>query len=476
MNRLIIPSLLLILLAAQGTDLSAQCLAGISVDPPNGSQNLTIQFTGEGIIPGTEYPCDDPLLPAGWSSTPFTIGSPCLVPDGSAPDGSDYLWVGARDATGKRWVETSDYDMSGGGTIFFEIRYGTDVSTDCPGPNRTDQGVSLEYSINGGADWSKITYYTPYSTDTTFTDWNSFEYLVPAAAQTTSTRFRWYQNSVSNDLSDKWGLNNINITSIADVTSWEWDFGDMATSDQQNPEHTFATYGVYSVSLTITTAGGCTATETTDIYINSVPTIDDLTETDIPSTGTGVEITLTGITDGGVGGQTLLLSATSSNPASLTIESVDYTSPATTGIIRVTPDSLACGDATITARVEYTNLTTNFYDELFTVHVTDNTLPWITCPEDMTINLPEGECTSVVSYDVEFGDNCPGATIEQTAGLPSGSPFPSGTTINSFVVTDAMGNQVTCAFIVSVTEDIPPEITCPEDIVGSECNNNITIT
>ncbi|MFN2378904.1 MAG: hypothetical protein ABR519_01680, partial [Bacteroidales bacterium] len=176
MNRLIIPSLLLILLAAQGTDLSAQCLAGISVDPPNGSQNLTIQFTGEGIIPGTEYPCDDPLLPAGWSSTPFTIGSPCLVPDGSAPDGSDYLWVGARDATGKRWVETSDYDMSGGGTIFFEIRYGTDVSTDCPGPNRTDQGVSLEYSINGGADWSKITYYTPYSTDTTFTDWNSFEY------------------------------------------------------------------------------------------------------------------------------------------------------------------------------------------------------------------------------------------------------------------------------------------------------------
>lgn len=476
MNRVLIPSLLLILLAAQVTDLSAQCQAGISVDPPNGSQNLTVQFTGEGTMPGTDYPCDDPLLPAGWSSTPFTIGSPCLLPDGSATDGSDYLWVGARDVSGKRWIETSDYDMTGGGTIFFEIRYGTDASSDCPGPNRIDQGVSLEYSINGGADWSKITYYTPFSTDTTFTDWNSFEYQVPAAAQTTSTRFRWYQNSVSNDLSDKWGLNNINISSFADVTSWEWNFDDMTTSDQQNPEHTFATYGIYSVSLTITTAGGCTATQTTDIYINSIPTIDDLTETDVSSTGTASEITLTGITDGGVGGQTLFLSATSSNPSSLAVASVDYTSPATTGIIRVTPDSLACGDATITARVEYTNLTTNFYDELFTVHVNDNTLPWITCPEDMIINIPEGECTSVVNYNVEFGDNCPGATIEQTTGLPSGSSFPSGTTINSFVVTDAIGNQVNCAFIVSVIENIPPEIICPEDIVGSECNNTITIT
>jgi PKD repeat protein len=41
------------------------------------------------------------------------------------------------------------------------------------------------------------------------------------------------------------------------ITSWEWDFGDGNTSDEQNPFHTYAEEGIYEVSLTITTAEGC---------------------------------------------------------------------------------------------------------------------------------------------------------------------------------------------------------------------------
>ena len=41
--------------------------------------------------------------------------------------------------------------------------------------------------------------------------------------------------------------------STGNPTSWSWDFGDGATSNQQNPTHTFADLGSYSVTLTATT-------------------------------------------------------------------------------------------------------------------------------------------------------------------------------------------------------------------------------
>jgi hypothetical protein len=53
------------------------------------------------------------------------------------------------------------------------------------------------------------------------------------------------------------------------------------------------------------------------------------------------------------------------------------------------------------------------------------------------------------------------AALVQTEGLPSGSVFPVGTTVNTFVVTDASGNTATCSFEVTVTDDQNPDLTCP---------------
>lgn len=49
-------------------------------------------------------------------------------------------------------------------------------------------------------------------------------------------------------------------------TSWLWDFGDGNTSTSQNPEHTYSSGGVYTVSLMIRNADGGT-TETKEDYI-----------------------------------------------------------------------------------------------------------------------------------------------------------------------------------------------------------------
>ncbi|MEM6685919.1 MAG: HYR domain-containing protein, partial [Bacteroidota bacterium] len=43
-----------------------------------------------------------------------------------------------------------------------------------------------------------------------------------------------------------------------------------------------------------------------------------------------------------------------------------------------------------------------------------------------------------------------GFPMTQTAGLPSGSDFPSGTTTNTFEATDTAGNTITCSFDVNV--------------------------
>ncbi len=49
------------------------------------------------------------------------------------------------------------------------------------------------------------------------------------------------------------------VTSVDPVIGYQWDFGDGGTSVLPNPTHIFST-GIYTIQLTITTAGGCTAT------------------------------------------------------------------------------------------------------------------------------------------------------------------------------------------------------------------------
>lgn len=84
----------------------------------------------------------------------------------------------------------------------------------------------------------------------------------------------------------------------------------------------------------------------------------------------------------------------------------------------------------------------------------------ITTPTDLaTIGFPNMHIILNVNGSV------PGAlTVTQTAGLPSGSTFPVGTTVNTFQTTDGAGNTATCSFNVKVVDNENPVITCPANI------------
>ncbi|MBL0017562.1 MAG: HYR domain-containing protein [Bacteroidetes bacterium] len=97
----------------------------------------------------------------------------------------------------------------------------------------------------------------------------------------------------------------------------------------------------------------------------------------------------------------------------------------------------------------------------FTVTVTDNQLPTITCPANATANTGVGVCTAVVNFTAPVGaDNCSGPITVQTTGLASGGSFPLGVTTNTFRVTDASGNSATCSFTVTVSDLQAPNAIC----------------
>lgn len=53
------------------------------------------------------------------------------------------------------------------------------------------------------------------------------------------------------------------------ITGWSWSFGDGGNSSLQNPTHTFSALGSYTVTLTVTTASGCSNT-----YSNTVQVVN----------------------------------------------------------------------------------------------------------------------------------------------------------------------------------------------------------
>ena len=88
----------------------------------------------------------------------------------------------------------------------------------------------------------------------------------------------------------------------------------------------------------------------------------------------------------------------------------------------------------------------------------------VTTPNDIAL----GYCDASYTYAIPTGDDNCGVTVTQIAGLPPGSTFPVGLTVNTFEISDPSGNTVTTSFTVDIRARYMPFAT--PDI--SICNNN----
>ncbi|GBL34769.1 mucin-22 [Filimonas sp.] len=101
-------------------------------------------------------------------------------------------------------------------------------------------------------------------------------------------------------------------------------------------------------------------------------------------------------------------------------------------------------EVTLTGTDAVSNVATS---TTFTVTVTDNEAPVISCPQDLTVNANYAGCT----YNGSIGlasvtDNC-SATV--SGPIPAG-PYSVGTTTVVWTATDASGNTSTCSQIITV--------------------------
>ena len=120
--------------------------------------------------------------------------------------------------------------------------------------------------------------------------------------------------------------------------------------------------------------------------------------------------------------------------------------------------------------VEYLITDVNGNDTIcgFTVTVIDTEAPILEAPVNITYVQVEGECESVVTFEIPVGtDNCPGALTIQTdnTGLTTGDIFPVGVTSLCYLSTDASGNQTPLCFDVVVLDtEAPVVLQCPGDV------------
>ena len=90
-----------------------------------------------------------------------------------------------------------------------------------------------------------------------------------------NANFTWSDNLLTVNFTDT------SSDSDGSIVSWSWDFGDGNTSTAQNPVHTFAANGAYSVALTVTDDGGASKTKTQTVAVSDGTTpevfVDDIT-------------------------------------------------------------------------------------------------------------------------------------------------------------------------------------------------------
>jgi hypothetical protein len=146
----------------------------------------------------------------------------------------------------------------------------------------------------------------------------------------------------------------------------------------------------------------------------------------------------------------------------------------------------AAGVTTIAYTVRETGDTTR-YTCSFTVTVTDNQNPTVTCPGNKNATLSSGCNTTQTGTAATVSDNCAGFALTYalsgaTTGsgngqVPGGQKFQAGVTTVLYTATDGDGTgATTCSFTITVIETLKPTVNCPSSTnvtVGANCQTEL---
>jgi gliding motility-associated-like protein len=269
--------------------------------------------------------------------------------------------------------------------------------------------------------------------------------------------------------------------------------------------------GVANITVTVND-GMATTSRTFEVRVNTPPTLNSIGNLSLTQNASEQTVNLGGITDGGEGGQTLTVTASSNNTTLIPNPAVAYTSPQATGSLSFTPVNNQTGMATITVTVNdgFNNFTRNF-----TVSVNPNLPPTLDAISNITIpqNAPQqtvnltgisdgGEGNQTISFTATSNNTglIPNPTVNYTSPNATGTlnftavAGQTGSAIITVTVSDGFADDdFSRTFTVTVSPNQPPTIDKPADLLlrmndpqqtvnltgitdGGENNQTLTVT
>ncbi|MCB0525359.1 MAG: HYR domain-containing protein [Lewinellaceae bacterium] len=141
----------------------------------------------------------------------------------------------------------------------------------------------------------------------------------------------------------------------------------------------------------------------------------------------------------------------------------------------VSPTSFSCAQTgTQSVTITASDKNNNIASGTALVTIMDNIVPVLTCPQDQIASV----CSSVVYFSApQIQDNCSiNGSATLISGLPSGSSFPVGTTIEKYSYTDVGGNTGSCQFEITVLPGLSATVSSAPASCSGECNGSATLT
>ena len=229
-----------------------------------------------------------------------------------------------------------------------------------------------------------------------------------------------------------------------------WDFGDSNTSTNENPSHTYASDGSYTVTHSVIfTASNCTADASAIITVFEEPVISLSVDQDVICSG-GTDGAISTSVAGGTSAFTYLWT-----PGGATSSGITGLATGTYSV--VVTDANGCTD-----------------NGSETIIQNDPVLPTAVC-QDITIQLDGAGNATISASDVDNGssDNCGIASMVVSPNSFDCDDIGGNTA--TLTVTDVNGNVATCNATVTVEDNVDPTAVCQNVTVQLDASGNASI-